>query len=68
MRTPSELFRLSPRPYTGIGELNYSLREKAIIITRSGRLCIDRKKISLSKALAGSAYPFDAKALLMSPE
>jgi putative transposase len=53
MKTPSELYRPSPRPYTGIGELDYPFHDKAITITRCGRLCIDRKKISLSKALAG---------------
>ncbi|MBM4191894.1 MAG: transposase [Gammaproteobacteria bacterium] len=53
MKTPSELYPPSPRPYTGIGELDYPFHDKAITITRCGRLCIDRKKVSLSKALAG---------------
>jgi putative transposase len=53
MKTPGELYRTSSRPYTGIDELGYPFHDKAITITRCGRLCIDRKKISLSKALAG---------------
>jgi putative transposase len=53
MKTPDELYRTSPGPYTGIGELECPFHDKAITITRCGRLCIDPKKISPSKALTG---------------
>jgi hypothetical protein len=47
------LTQTSPLSYTVIGELEYSFQHKAVTITRCGRPCIDRKKISLSEALAG---------------
>jgi putative transposase len=53
MKTPGERYPPSPLPYTDIGELTYPFHDKAIAITQCGRLCIDRKKISFSKALAG---------------
>ncbi len=43
----------APRPYTDIGKLDYPFHNEAMTITSCGKLRIDRKKISPSKALAG---------------
>jgi hypothetical protein len=53
MRSPSNLYSPSTRPYRGIGELSYPLHDRDIIITNCGRLCMHRKKINISTVLAG---------------
>lgn len=53
MRYPAELYRPSPRPYTGLPELEYPLHHRTITVTQCGRLCIGRRKINLSVVFAG---------------
>jgi len=53
MKVPAELYRPSPRPYAGLGELHYPFHDKAITVTACGRLCMHRKKINISTVLAG---------------
>ena len=53
MKCPAELYQPSPRPYTGLTELDYPFHDRAVIVTACGRICMHRKKINLSTVLAG---------------
>ena len=53
MKYPGELYSASPRPYRGLGELEYPLQDRIITVTSCGRICIGRRKINLSRAFAG---------------
>jgi len=53
MKYPAELYGPSPRPYRGLPELHYPLHDRAITVTRCGRLCFGSRKINLSQAFAG---------------
>jgi hypothetical protein len=53
MRCPSELYTPSTRPYRGIQDPNYPLHDRTVTVTSRGRLCLYRKKINLSRSLAG---------------
>jgi len=53
MRYPAELYRPSPRPYTGLPELEYPLHDRTLTVTQCGRLCIGHRKINLSAVFAG---------------
>ncbi len=53
MKYPAELYSPSPRPYQGVGELNYPLHDRTITVTTCGRICIGRRKINLSQVFAG---------------
>jgi putative transposase len=53
MKYPAELYAHSPRPYQGLGELEYPLHDRTITVTSCGRICIGRRKINLSQVFAG---------------
>ena len=53
MRCPAELYSPSPRPYTGLPELQYPFQDRDILVTACGRICMHRKKINISAVLAG---------------
>jgi transposase InsO family protein len=53
MKVPASLYTPSPRPYRGIGELDYPLHDRDVIVTCCGRICMHRKKINISTVLAG---------------
>ena len=53
MRCPAELYSPSPRPYTGLPELQYPFHDRDILVTACGRICMHRKKINISTVLAG---------------
>ena len=53
MQYPSEVYLRSPRPYRGIGELEYPFHDRIITVTHCGRICFGKRKINLSTALAG---------------
>jgi putative transposase len=53
MKYPAELYSASPRPYQGLGELEYPLHDRTVMVTNCGRICIGRRKISLSHVFAG---------------
>jgi putative transposase len=55
MRCPSEVYQPSPRPYTGLPDIDYPLHDKTIVVTRCGRICLGRKKINFSQVFAGQA-------------
>jgi putative transposase len=53
MRCPAELYRTSPRLYSGLPELDYPFHDRTITVTRCGRICMGLLKINLSQAFAG---------------
>jgi putative transposase len=53
MKTPGDFYTPSPRPYRGLGELAYPFHDRTITVTHCGRICMDKRKIHLSTALAG---------------
>ncbi len=55
MKCPAELYTPSIRAYQGIQEPHYPFHDKTVVVTSCGRLCLYRKKINLSKCLAGQA-------------
>jgi hypothetical protein len=55
MKCPAELYTASPTPYPGIAEPHYPFHDRTVVLTSCGRLCLYRKKINLSKSLAGQA-------------
>jgi hypothetical protein len=44
---------VSPRRYDGLPELTYPFHDRDILVTACGRLCLHRKRINISSALAG---------------
>jgi putative transposase len=53
MKYPAELYSASPRPYQGLGELEYPLHDRTIMVTTCGRICIGKRKVNLSQVFAG---------------
>ena len=53
MKCPAELYLVSPRRYDGLPELTYPFHDRDVLVTACGRLCLHRKRINISKALAG---------------
>ncbi len=54
MKTPSESYPPSPRPYLGLPELTYPLHDRDALVTACGRICMHRKKISISSSWPAS--------------
>jgi len=55
MQCPADVYLPSRRPYSGLPEPHYPFHDKTVVVTSCGRLCLYRKKINLSKSLAGQA-------------
>jgi putative transposase len=53
MKVPSEVYTRSPRPYHGLGDLDYPMHDWTAIVTRCGRICYKRRKINVSTVFAG---------------
>jgi putative transposase len=53
MKYPGEIYTPSPRPYTGLGDVQYPFHDRTITVTSCGRICIGKRKINLSQAFAG---------------
>ena len=53
MKVPADFYEESPRPYQGLGELEYPFHDRNAIVTSCGRICFNRKKINLSTVFAG---------------
>ena len=53
MKCPADVYRSSPRPYTGLPEVTYPFHDRDALVTACGRICMHRKKINISTALAG---------------
>jgi putative transposase len=50
-----EVYQPSPRPYSGLPDIDYPLHDKTIVVTRCGRICLGNKKINFSQVFAGQA-------------
>jgi transposase InsO family protein len=55
MKYPAEVYTASPRLYEGIPDPDYPFHDQTVNVTVCGRICIYRKKINLSRSLAGQA-------------
>jgi putative transposase len=53
LKVPADLYTTSPRPYRGLGELEYPVHDFTATVTRCGRICYKRRKINLSTVFAG---------------
>lgn len=53
MRVPADDYRPSPRPYHGLGELEYPFHDWTAIVTTCGRICYEKRKVNLSTVFAG---------------
>jgi transposase InsO family protein len=53
MQRPADLYTPSNRPYRGLPEVDYPLHDRDALVTDCGRICMHRKKINISTALAG---------------
>jgi len=53
MKYPNEIYTYSPRPYKGIQELSYPFHDRTITVTNCGRICFRKRKINLTRVLAG---------------
>ena len=52
MKCPGDIYSKSEKEYKGIEELSYPGCDKSLMITNCGRVCLDKQKIHISKALA----------------
>lgn len=55
MRYPSEVYAPSRKEYSGLPPLEYPMHDKVVNVTFCGRICIEKKKINLSRVFAGHA-------------
>jgi transposase InsO family protein len=53
MKCPAEVYAPSERPYAGLPDLSYPFHDRDILVTACGRICMHKKKINISTALAG---------------
>lgn len=53
MDVPANLYTASPRPYTGLREIDYPFHDWSAIVTTCGRICYKGRKINLSTVFAG---------------
>jgi transposase InsO family protein len=53
MSVPAQAYIASTRPYRGIPDIDYPLHDRDALVTACGRICMHRKKINISTALAG---------------
>ena len=53
MKCPGEVYKPSKRKYKGLKDLDYPLHDKVVRVTYCGRICIGKRKISLSRVFAG---------------
>jgi putative transposase len=47
----AEVYQPSPRPYTGLPDIEYPLHDKTIVVTRCGRICLGTKKSISARSL-----------------
>jgi putative transposase len=52
-KPPVAFYTSSKRAYKGLPELDYPIHDKSVIVTTSGRICFNTRKINLSQVFAG---------------
>ena len=52
MKCPAELYQKSPRVYRGMPDITYPGYDKTLLVTNCGRVCLNSKKIHVSRAFA----------------
>jgi putative transposase len=52
-KCPAEVYQPSPRPYSGLPDVDYPLHDKTIVVTRCGRICLDARKLISARSLLG---------------
>ena len=52
MKYPAEIYKKSMRKYKGLPDITYPGYDKSLMITNCGRICLEKQKIHISKALA----------------
>jgi hypothetical protein len=50
---PTELYTPSPRPCTGLSDLEYPCHDRTLTVTNCGHICVGRRKINLGAVFAG---------------
>ncbi len=55
MKCPAEVYTPASRVYNGLPELHYPFHDRPVLVTACGRICIYRRKINISTALAGQS-------------
>jgi transposase InsO family protein len=53
MKTPAEVYTPSPRPFTGLPELEYPLHDRDIVVSSSGVIGLHGRPVVISSVLAG---------------
>lgn len=53
MKVPADVYRPSVKQYQGLPDVAYPFHDKDILVTACGRICMHRKKINISTAMAG---------------
>jgi len=53
MKRPADVYVPSARPYDGLPDVSYPFHDRDILVTACGRICMHRKKLNISTALAG---------------
>ena len=53
MKVPADIYMASPRPYSGLPDVEYPFHDRDILVTNCGRICMHRKKINISTVMAG---------------
>ena len=53
MKFPAEVYKASPRIYTGVQDITYPFHDRTVTVTHCGRICISKLKINLSQVFAG---------------
>ena len=53
MQCPNDVYKPSNRAYKGPPEVDYPFHDKDILVTTCGPICMYRKKVNISTALAG---------------
>jgi hypothetical protein len=49
MKPPADIYRPATRSYTGLPEIEYPMHDRNALVTACGRICMHRKKRSISR-------------------
>lgn len=52
MKTPSEIYKKSPRVYSGLTDITYPGYDKTLLVSNCGRICFRDLKVHVSRAFA----------------